>query len=154
MKSAMPHESCATAFHSTLMAAGGLSAISRHSAARSTTSTTSRISVVSSAAPAIRDFSTSLVTSSKPEKSKRPAHAAELADFPSELLLILDPFAVSRRCEVAISPCPRGEEAYPLQQVAQGVELQHAGAGVGEGLRRHQSSMLQDAAGGSARIVT
>src|ERR1700689_3110923 len=46
--------------------------ISRHSAARSTTSMTSRISVVSRIAPRMRDFATSWAVGSNPENSKRP----------------------------------------------------------------------------------
>src|ERR1700674_846140 len=54
------------------MLSGGCNAISRHSAARSTTSRTSRISAVSSTAPTMRDFFTGFEMSSKPENSKRP----------------------------------------------------------------------------------
>ena len=51
---------------------GGWRTISRHSAPRSATSTTSRISVVSRAAPPMRDFSISFPTSGSPANSNRP----------------------------------------------------------------------------------
>ncbi len=55
VKSTIWFESARTPRQSDFMLAGGCRTISRHSAARSTTRITSRISVVSRAAPAMRD---------------------------------------------------------------------------------------------------
>ena len=76
------------------MAAGGLSAISRHSAARSTTSTTSRISVVSRAAPEMRDFSTSLGNIEQAGELETSANPAKLTNLGGQLMLGLNPAAI------------------------------------------------------------
>src|SRR5215472_6114567 len=95
------------------MAEGGFCEIWRHSAARSTTAITSRISVVSRAAPAMRDFSTSDLISEREEKSKRPPTRRNSR------------ISVARVCwrsihawsvegaRSAIRCLPRGDEAYP-----------------------------------------
>ena len=72
VKSAIPPERCRTAVQSCFIARGGFNAISRHSAARSTSRITSRISIVSRAAPEMRDFSSSSEMSANPENSKCP----------------------------------------------------------------------------------
>ena len=71
-KSAMPEESSRTAVQSVFIPCGGLKAVCRHSAARSTIVSASRISRASSMAPSIRDLSSSLETSISPANSKLP----------------------------------------------------------------------------------
>src|SRR5579864_4641673 len=98
------------------MLAGGCNAISRHSAARSTTRTTSRISVVSRATPAMRDLSTSCPTSMRPEKSNRPPTRRN-----SRISLASScwPVIQSRSIDgvrAVMRFCPRGEEAYPRRR--------------------------------------
>ncbi len=93
VKSASAAESSATAVHSTFIATGGCSAISRHSSARSTTRTMSRISAVSSTAPSMCAFSTSAVRFQQAGELEARAHAQILANLRGELLLALDPGA-------------------------------------------------------------
>ena len=112
VKSTMDADREATAVQSAFMAAGGLRAISRHSAARSTTNTTSRISVVSRAAPAIRALSTRRLRSRRPEKSNPPPTRR------NSRISVVSCCCVSihaRLVEGVNAPtcaCPRGEEQY------------------------------------------
>src|ERR1035437_5108935 len=116
VKSTIWSESARTPCQSDFIFAGGCSAISRHSAARSTTRITSRISVVSSAAPAIRDFSTSGAISERPEKSNRPpTRRNSRISLASSCWLSIQSRSVDGT-SAAIRSCPRGEEAYPRRR--------------------------------------
>ena len=125
MKSGMTSESVRMCRQSVRMLAGGCKAISRHSAARSTSSTTSRISVVSRTAPPMRDFSTNFVTSSRPEKSKRPPARRNSRTSPVNSCCSLIQAESSDGARDSILAWPRGEEAYAPQQFAKRVELQY-----------------------------
>src|SRR5215469_15286425 len=95
------------------MAAGGLCEIWRHSAARSTTAITSRISVVSRAAPAMRDFSTSELISEREEKSNRPpTRRNSRISVASVCWRSIHAWSVAG-ARSAIRCLPRGDEAYP-----------------------------------------
>ncbi len=113
VKSTTAEESCAAAVHSDFMAAGGLSAICRHSAARSTSRITSRISVVSRAAPAMRDSSRSVVMSSRAEKSKLPParRNSRISVVSWCWVSIQAGSVVGARAEIRC--WPSGEAAYP-----------------------------------------
>ena len=65
----------------------------------------SRISVVSSAAPAMRDFSTRLRTSSRPENSKRPPTRRNSRIFAGQFLLLINPSG-DRWKEQSCDPLP------------------------------------------------
>jgi len=67
----IPAESAETALHGVCIAAGGISAIWPHSAARSTTRMMSRISMARARA-GNADFSSSVQRPNRPENSKRP----------------------------------------------------------------------------------
>ena len=113
VKSTTWSESARTPCQSDFIFAGGCNTISRHSAARSTTRITSRISVVSSAAPAMREFSTRRPISSSPEKSNRPpTRRNSRISAASFCWLSIQPRSVDG-ASAAIRSCPSGEDAYP-----------------------------------------
>ena len=114
MKSGMFSESVRIWRHSVRMLAGGCKAISRHSAARSTSSKTSRMSVVSSTAPLMRDFSTNCATSSRPEKSKRPPTRRNSRTSSVKACCCSIHSASIDGARAANLACPKGEDAYPL----------------------------------------
>ena len=113
VKSATSAESAATAGQPARMSEGGCSAICSHSSERSTTSSRSRISRVSSAAPSMRDLSSKRQTSSKPVKSKRaPVRRYSRISWVS----CCWPSIHCRSDEAAscsTRACPSGDAAYP-----------------------------------------
>ena len=145
MKSTIWSESARTPRQSDLMLAGGCRTISRHSAARSTTRITSRISVVSRTAPAMRDFWTRAPISIRAEKSKRPpTRRNSRISLASSCWLSIQSRSVEGASsgDALLAERRRGVSA---QEFAQGVELEHARRTVSE-ISGHRISCYRSAA--------
>ena len=130
MKSAIPSESAVTAVHSDRIAAGGWRTISRHSEARSTSSTTfANLGRFESCASDAGLLDESFYFRQAAE-FKSSAHAAELANLLGQRVLVLNPGTIKRSLQPGDSAFAERRRGVSGQQVAQRLELEQPRAGM------------------------